>query len=206
MKWLKDRSRETHAFICGDFQSTLWMCSVAFGILIVIGLVIGFIKPSFAQDYVDRFIQQVEDMGIQLEDGSISASMLFSNNVQAAFSAVIYGFIPFVKLPALALGVNAIMLGAFASYYLHNGISLVLYLASLIPHGIFEIPAIIYAIALGIYLCDQVNTRLRTKKKGLVFKAWFDISRVLVFRVIPLLLMASLVEAYITPVIAGLFS
>ena len=206
MKWLKNINRQTHAFICGDFQSTLWMCSVAFGILVVIGLVIGFVKPSFAQDYVELFIQQVEDMGIQLEDGSINASMLFSNNVQAAFAAVIYGFIPFFKLPVLALGTNAIMLGAFAAYYLHNGISLVLYLASLIPHGIFEIPAIIYAIALGIYLCEQVNTRLRTKKKGLVRNAWFDISRVLVFRVIPLLLIASLVEAYITPVIAGLFA
>ena len=206
MKWLRDRNRQIRSFVRGDFQSTLWMCSVAFGILFVIGLIIGFIKPNFAADYVNRFAQQVEDMGIQLEDGSISISMLFYNNVQAVFATIIYGFIPFIKFPVIALGTNAMMLGAFAAYYLHNGISIMLYLASLIPHGIFEIPAIIYAIALGIYLCEQVSLRLRTKKKGLVRKAWFEISGVLVFRVLPLLLIAAVVEARISPVIAGLFA
>lgn len=205
MNLLKEKNRQTHAFICGDFQSTLWMCSVAFGVLVAIGLVLGFINPDFAQTFVDRFIQQVEDMGIQLEDGTISAFMLFTNNVQAAFTTVLYGFIPFVKLPVISLGTNAILLGAFAAYYLHNGMSMVVYLAALIPHGIFEIPAIIYAIALGIYLCEQVTRRLRTKQTGLVRKAWIEISRVIVLRVVPMLLIASLVEAYITPVVAELF-
>lgn len=205
MNFLKEKNRQTHTFICGDFQSTLWMCSVSFGLLIVIGLLLGFIKPAFAQHFVDQFIRQVENMGIQLEDGTISASMLFSNNVQAAFTTVLYGFIPFIKLPVIALGTNAILLGAFAAYYLHNGMSLLVYLTALIPHGIFEIPAIIYAIALGIYLCEQVTLRLRTKQNGLVRKAWIEISRVIVLRVVPMLLIASLIEAYLTPVIAGLF-
>lgn len=205
MNLLKEKHRETHAFICGDFQSTLWMCSVAFGLLIVIGAVLGLINPAFAQDFVDRFLQQVENMGLQLENGKISASMLFTNNVQAAFTTVLYGFVPFIKLPVISLGTNAILLGAFGAYYLQNGMSLLVYLAALIPHGIFEIPAIIFAIALGIYLCEQVTVRLRTGKRGIVRKAWIEISRVLVFRVFPLLLVASLVEAYITPLVAGLF-
>lgn len=205
MNLLKEKHRETHAFICGDFQSTLWTCSVAFGLLIVIGVVLGLINPAFAQDFVDRFLQQVENMGLQLENGKISASMLFTNNVQAAFTTVLYGFVPFIKLPVISLGTNAILLGAFGAYYLQNGMSLLVYLAALIPHGIFEIPAIIFAIALGIYLCEQVTVRLRTGKRGIVRKAWIEISRVLVFRVFPLLLVASLVEAYITPLVAGLF-
>ena len=205
MNWLKEKNQQSHTVISGKFHSTLWMCSVAFGVLIVIGLILGFVKPSFAQDFVDRFVQQIEDMGVRLEDGSISAAVLLANNIQATFTTVIYGFIPYIKLPVIALGTNAILLGAFAAYYLHNGMSLIVYLAALLPHGIFEIPAIIYAIALGIYLCEQVTARLRTGQKGLVRNAWFDISRVLVFRVIPMLLIASLVEAYITPVIAGLF-
>ena len=37
MNWLKEQNRKTREFIRGDFGDMLWMCAVAFGVLILAG-------------------------------------------------------------------------------------------------------------------------------------------------------------------------
>lgn len=204
MKWLKKQNRLTKDFLSGEFSSVFWMCAAAFGILIVLGFIAGLINEDFAADFVGRFTQQVDDMGVVNDDGTVSAAALFSNNLRATVFTILYGIVPFVFLPAIALGTNTILLGAFAAYYVHHKVSLLTYLAALIPHGIFEFPALVLAIALGIYLCKRINFTIRTGTKGVVRETWGQILRVLVLRLIPLLLVASVVEAYVTPLIVNL--
>lgn len=66
---------------------------------------------------------------------------------------MLYGLIPFVPLSALALGTNALLLGAFAALYQHHGIGLGVYFIGILPHGIFELPALILSCALGLLIC-----------------------------------------------------
>ena len=204
MKWLKKQNRLTKDFLSGEFSSVFWTCAAALGILIVLGFIAGLINEDFAADFVGRFTQQVDDMGVVNDDGTVSAAALFSNNLRATVFTILYGIVPFVFLPAIALGTNTILLGAFAAYYVHHKVSLLTYLAALIPHGIFEFPALVLAIALGIYLCKRINFTIRTGTKGVVRETWGQILRVLVLRLIPLLLVASVVEAYVTPLIVNL--
>lgn len=205
MKWLKEQNRQASAFLHGDFSSTLWMCAAAFGLLILAGFILGLVLKDFADGLVNSFAQQIEDMGIMGEDGSISAFALLRNNVRATLFTVAYGFIPFIFLPALSLGTNALLLGAFAAYYVNQGKSLLLYLAGIVPHGIFELPAIVLAIAMGIYLCRLINYYIKQNPKNVMLPLMKDLLRVFVLRLIPLLVLASAIEAYVTPLVMGLF-
>ena len=74
--------------------------------------------------------------------------------------------------------------------------------AALLPHGIFEIPAFILAGALGILLAQSLtaewyggaDTSAEAKK----------LARIFLLYVLPLVVIAACVEAFITPVIIQL--
>jgi stage II sporulation protein M len=77
-------------------------------------------------------------------------------------------------------------------------------LAAILPHGIFEIPAILASSAIGFRLAWEILKKifssgniLRELRRGLRF---------FLFRIAPLLLVAAFVEAFITPAIALLIS
>lgn len=205
MNWLKEQNRKTREFIRGDFGDVLWMCAVAFGVLILAGFVLGMLNEGLTTGMIQRFSAQIEDMDIVRDDGSIRALGLLKNNLTATFFTVAYGFIPFLFLPVIALGVNSLILGVFAANYVRNGISLLLYVSALIPHGIFEIPAIVIAIALGMHLCRQITYYVRKNPKDFMVPLLKNILRVMLLRVAPLLVVASVIEAYVTPWIVSLF-
>ncbi len=64
--------------------------------------------------------------------GRVDVLALFGNNVRATVFSIAYGFIPFIYLPALSIGINSLLLG-FAGVYVNNGISLLAYFAGIVP-------------------------------------------------------------------------
>ena len=83
--------------------------------------------------------------------------------------------------------------------------SMLYYLAAIVPHGIFELPALVLSIALGLYLCKAVNHYIRHNTNGTVVAAVMNIWRVFLLRAVPLFVVASVVESYVTPWIISLF-
>lgn len=199
MSWLKVQNGRTKAFITGDFSSQLRMTSVAFAVLLVVGVVLGCIFPDMAEQFVTLFTGNLTGSGIVDEDGTIRLLPLLANNIRAAVATIAYGLFPFLFLPALSLGINSLLIGFFAAFYLKNGMSMLYFCAAIIPHGIFEIPALVISIALGLYLCRTINDFARHNTKGAVTTAAQDILRVLCLRAIPLFVIASVIESYITP-------
>ena len=199
MSWLKVQNGRTKAFITGDFSSQLWMTSVAFAVLLGLGVVLGYIFPDMAEQFVTLFTGNLTGSGIVDEDGTIRLLPLLANNIRAAVATIAYGLFPFLFLPALSLGINSLLIGFFAAFYLKNGMSMLYFCAAIIPHGIFEIPALVISIALGLYLCRTINDFARHNTKGAVTAAAQDILRVLCLRAIPFFVIASVIECYITP-------
>ena len=116
--------------------------AAAFAVLAVLGFAAGMLFPDAAQQLLDRFAAQLEQLGLSSNvPQSQMMATLFFNNVTASLLAMLYGLIPFVPLSALALGTNALLLGAFAALYQHHGIGLGVYFIGILPHGIFELPA-----------------------------------------------------------------
>ena len=86
---------------------TLLLCLV----LVVLSYIAGRLFPEIPATILTYFNEVVADSGIVRDDGSFSALALFGNNLRAMVLSTLYGFIPFLYLPALSMGVNAILLG-----------------------------------------------------------------------------------------------
>ena len=86
-----------------------------------------------------------------------------------------------------------------------QGYGLGVYLVGILPHGVFELTALILACTLGLLICRTGTDRLRRKKEAVpLWPRLQDCLRVFLFAVVPLLALAALIEAYITPVLLQL--
>ncbi len=181
--------------------------AIAFPILVMLSFTLCTVFPALRDSLLSMVLSSMESMGIVNEDGSLSALALFSNNLRATVFIMVYGLIPFIQLPALALGVNTMALGVLASWYIAQGYSIVAFLAAVLPHGLAEFPALILAFGVGLYVCGQVTRRLfRRDESALhIWDCLVLISRMLLLVLIPLLAVAAILEAYVTPLVAALF-
>jgi len=143
--------------------------------------VIGLIFPYFFEDKILALIKNLID---QTKDLSTSELIIFitSNNVKVAFFGIVLGIL-FGILPTLALIINGYVLGFVAYRAILEGGIIVLW--RLLPHGIFEIPAILISTAIGI----KLGTDLRNLGKN--FKSAI---RIFIFIILPLLIIAGIIE------------
>lgn len=164
------------------------------------------ISPDLLNRLADMMFSTLNGLNVTDGSGRVSALALFFNNVQATSLIMLYGLIPFLQLPALALGMNAMMLGVMAAWYASEDISLLAYLAGLLPHGVLELPALFLSFGTGLYICGQLSRRCRKDKSALpLWGCMVVASRMLVSVLVPLLIAASFIEAYVTPLAASLF-
>lgn len=185
----------------------VWRTSGAFLILVFLGYLICSLFPNVLDTVMDTIQTMFAAADIYTEEGEISAVGLFSNNVTACIMTALYGMIPFLMLPAFSLGVNAMLLGVLAAYYVSKGYSLALYLAGILPHGIFELPALVLSIACGLLLCRQNSLRLLAREGTQAPSGGLgQIAQVFLWLILPLLALAALTEAYLTPWVMGLFT
>ncbi|HIZ78071.1 MAG TPA: stage II sporulation protein M [Firmicutes bacterium] len=128
---------------------------------------------------------------------------IFLNNLRANGLIAFSGLLPFIFMPLFYLLVNCFAIGAFCITFLEQGIGLGLLLAGLLPHGIVEIPTMIVAASLGVSLCIQLIRRIIHETPILPMLA--DTIRTYLLLILPLVLIAALIEAYITPYAILLF-
>lgn len=178
------------------YEAEVRRAAIAFFLLVFLAFGVCLAVPELRLGF-SAYLQHLFQ-GMDLTDGAgnLSPLLLLANNLRACAVTMLYGLIPFVRLPALALGVNAVLLGGLAACYA----------ASLLPHGIFELPALILAFSMGLYICGHLTRRCRRDPAALPLGACLGLAaRLLVFLLLPLLILAALTEAYVTPLAAGLF-
>ena len=205
MDWLKKQHRALWQFYRETFGEALLMTAAAFLIICLLGFGVSLFNKSIPEFVVNYFTQMVQDGNIVTGDGTIHFGALLANNLRAAAISVLYGFIPFLYLTALAVGMNALILGVLAAYYVSNGTSLLIYFAGILPHGVFELSALLIAFALGLLLCRRITQYVRKNTKGMMKPLLCNIARSFVMHVLPLLVMAAVAETYITPAVLALF-
>ncbi len=199
---MKRQFQSLAAFWRDQYGRFVGMTAIAFLVITVLAYAVGRLVPDVSNTVMTWFDNALSDSGIVQEDGSFSALALFGNNLRAMVFSVLYGFIPFLYLPALSLGVNAMLIGVLTS--LMQGRWLLL-AAGLIPHGVFEIPALFLSLAAGLCLCKNINTYIRRNEKGVMRPLLLNILRVMLLLLVPLLAFAAVMEAYVTPLAMQLF-
>ena len=121
--------------------------------------IFGFLFPVFFEqqifELIARIIAETKDKGLF----GLTAYIIH-NNVQSAFFALIFGIVLGI-VPLGVLIINGYVLGFISNKTIALEGPLVLW--RLFPHGIFEIPAIMISIALGL----KIGSFLFKAKKNL---------------------------------------
>jgi len=120
---------------------------------------------------------------------------IFINNAFKAALAIALGVF-FGIFPVVFLVANGLLLGLVVRL---SGSPLVT-AAAILPHGIIEIPAIIVAAAMGMYLGSGLLDQVRGKQPRLGSRASI-IARAYVLLLVPAFLAAAAIEAFLTPLV-----
>lgn len=156
--------------------------------LFLIAIVIGVIFPVFFQEFIKQLI---ENLAEKTKDMGFFQLFLFilENNVMTAFLGLLLGLI-LGLLPLLLVMFNGYVLGFVSGKV--AGVEGSGVLLRLLPHGIFEIPALVISLGLGL----KLGMFLFSRKPGKQLAYDLENSlRVFIFVIIPLLLIAGLIEA-----------
>ena len=171
------------------YEAEVRRAAIAFFLLVFLAFGVCLAVPELRLGF-SAYLQHLFQ-GMDLTDGAgnLSPLLLLANNLRACAVTMLYGLIPFVRLPALALGVNAVLLGGLAACYAATDTTMLLYAASLLPHGIFELPALILAFSMGLYICGHLTRRCRRDPAALPLGACLglDIRRVVETGITPLI-------------------
>ena len=206
MENIRKHYKEVFRFMQGRVMGLYWVCLLSFLGLAVMVYFQALDNPDFTAQIVGDLVASFDSKGVYDENRKISLFSLLLNNVVAAGAAVGWGAIPFIFLSIPMLAVNAIVMGLVAAYGTMQGISMVSLLAGILPHGIFEIPALMLSVALGLNLCLQTSKRIFQREGGPPL-SWIFLTTFKNFAlvVIPLLVLASLIETYVTVHIMNFF-
>jgi stage II sporulation protein M len=199
----------------------------ALGVGFVAGFLYFLLKPAQEKRALEFVVKALKD--ISLEGSPLSMAVtLFYHNARASVLAVAAGLVPYLFLPILDPLINGGVLGLLASISKHSGLDVPrLFLTQVLPHGVFELTAVLYATSVGLYLSAGLGKRAlaawRRKKRLLqgqpppeAVPANFletypersaaepeslagNVFRSFLLVVLPLLLVAAFVEAFITP-------
>ena len=132
----------------------LVVSTVIFFVSLIIGVVIGYIYPDFIGNLLTEFSNELSS---QVD---ISTLSIFTHNIKTALMVYAGGIIGIVT--AALLSVNGFIIGAFLGYFMHGGainhssVTPLVFISYIVPHGIFEIPALIIASAAGFRLTTVV--------------------------------------------------
>lgn len=163
-------------------------------IYLIILVFVGFMLIGFFAPVPDSIKQQIFDFIKELIAKTQGMSQLdliqfiFLNNLQSSFMGMILGVV-FGIFPIIATIVNGYLLGVIGSLSVDS--EGILSLWRILPHGIFELPAIFISLGLGL----KIGTFIFEKEKSKSFKEFFWNSlRVFIFIVLPLLIIAAVIE------------
>jgi uncharacterized membrane protein SpoIIM required for sporulation len=151
-------------------------------------------------------LQRIESSISQLPDltnlqGSLSAPFLFMNNTRAVAAIFFAGLFSFGVLGILLYMLNVGIIGGLYALFELLGISpLPIFLAGVVPHGVFEIPALMIGSAVALYMGAVIVTPQTGKSMGeVIIELFADWAKIFLGVVVPLLAIAAVIEAYVTP-------
>jgi stage II sporulation protein M len=197
----------------------------ALGVGFVAGFVYFMLSPGQEKKALEFVIRALKDIDLQ-GTPLVLALTLFYHNSRASVVAVAGGVIPFLFLPILDPLLNGGVLGLLVSVTKHQGLDVPrLVLTKILPHGVFELTAVLYATSLGLYLSAGLGKKAVAawnKRKNRppavsdpanILESFADraeaepesltrnVVRSFVLVVLPLLLIAAFIEGFITPIL-----
>lgn len=153
---------------------------------------LGFFVPP-PESFVE-FIQKYIEELLKITEGKNALEMfwfIFTNNFSSSFIGIFSGILLGI-FPVLSSVFNGYLVGFVANISVAN--AGIFSLWRLLPHGIFELPAIFISFGMGIRMGMFVFNKNKIDSLAYYLKNSF---RVFVFIVFPLLIIAGLIEGFL---------
>ena len=178
---------------------SFWLLLAVFVVFSFVGYAAGSYSPEEALETVKHIIEHI---GPPSDSSFHNFLRIFTNNSMVALLMFLSGLF-FGLGPWFIMAFNGLMVGLVVFVVHRTGeLPMSRILLALVPHGVIEIPAIAVAGVAGITWYTELmrgeGTAAERFKRGLVegFKLYI--------LSVALLLVAALIEAYVTPKVAGL--
>jgi stage II sporulation protein M len=182
-------------------------------VLFIAGIVAGITATGFS-DFLEGQLEGIKKLSDIVDQSSnptlMAIVIIFLNNAIKAGMVIYIGFL-FGIYPAIFMVLNGMVIGYLMhQYYVVNGASMMfeILFKGILPHGIIEIPVIIIASAYGL---RSGNIAIRwigclfngSKAKAMARETerYMIMTVPVLLGIVILLLLASLIESTITPVL-----
>lgn len=171
--------------------------------IFLLSAVAGFYVSQYYPQEIKAYLVEVEAFFSSKQSPTLWGTflMILQNNVEAmlmiVFLGIFVGFFSFTFLVA-----NGFLIGVFANLFYAQGL-LPLFFVGILPHGIIEIPCMLFSAGIGFRIGNAVIRKMFRKKESLTL----ELSEGLKFTVmiiVPALVLAALIETYITPFVITL--
>jgi stage II sporulation protein M len=158
------------------------------GLFLFFGIM-GFVlkTPEVLLDEIKKYLSEILKLTQDMSQIEL-IGFIFWNNLKVGFAGLFFGVLAGV-VPFLFVLTNGYIIGIVSRMAVNEGGFGVLW--RLLPHGVFELPAIFLSLGLGI----KLGTFICKKDVGNSFKDYFKNSlRVFFLFILPLLFLASIIE------------
>ncbi len=165
----------------------------------VLGVFVAYRIPGLADRFADtiaNFVQMFSAMPPWRLAGAI-----FMNNAAKTLLAILLGSV-LGFVPSIFLLANGIALGVALSLSIQTR-GVWLSILAILPHGVLELPAVFLGTSIGLLLGMQTIKRLRGRSERPVLSELRPAVRFYCTVIVPLLLLAALVEVFVTAAVAS---
>jgi stage II sporulation protein M len=152
---------------------------------------IGFFVPA-PEFLYDKILEYIRGILEKIGDMSFLELIWFIilNNIKSTFFGIIFG-VALGVFPILSSITNGYMLGFVSDYSIRMSNGNFLSLWRILPHGVFELPAVFISLGLGV----KIGMFIFQKDKRRAFKNYLNNSlKAFLLIIIPLLIIAGFIE------------
>lgn len=197
-----------------DHLRSIWLVNRQYvyvaGIILLAGALIGYVQADLVDATAKQMLAQIKDIADRIRDsgGGVAVTFwaIFFNNVVSALVMLVAGLF-FALFPVFGLISNGLLLGYIMQKLSVAGTNpLLMLVVGILPHGIIELPTVIFAAGVGIRYGTMVirsikglwgvGTRDELKQEWVMSLKQFPATVVVI---VVLLLIAALIESAITP-------
>lgn len=190
---LKEKFIEAKQYII-SIKKEFW-CSA---FLFLLSCLAGYLFAEFFPERTAEYLEEIKKFFESIDQTTDFQTFLsiFENNASAMLTIVCLGiFAGFFSITFLFI--NGFLFGLLAQIIFQRE-SWILFFSGVLPHGIIEIPCMLFTAAIGFKIGGSAVKKLVGKQADLTE----DLAQGLKFSVmaiVPLLLVAAFIETYITP-------
>lgn len=197
MSFMEHQIQKIKEFYKERLKTLFPLTIVIFVLVIVISSIVVSLNPALAT----RLLIQTSGT-IDTAINPIGLLPTISENAFTGLMLMLSGCVPFVFISILFVMFNGSMIGILFGSTTISTVTPGLIYASILPHGIFLIPAMLIASTCGAYICKRITFHLIHKEPITSFKEILvDVGRVYLFVVLPLMVLSAIVQMFVTPYI-----